>query len=59
MVCAECPKTKEKPKMIVASGTRDSKVFALLKIKRHTKIIPTKATVNRTPSSLDTTELAS
>ena len=58
-VWAEWPKMNEKPKIMVASGTRDASVLLLLNIRRQTKTMPTSATQRRTASSFATTELTS
>lgn len=50
---------KEKPKIMVARGTREASVFSRLKISKHTKIMPTSATASRTASSFATAELTS
>lgn len=55
-VCAECPKMKEKPRTIVASGTNDCRVFLLLKINKHTKIKIIAKTASITASSFATAE---
>ena len=55
-VCAECPKIKEKPTIIVASGTRDARVFLRLKISRQMKTKIKATTESMTASSLATAE---
>jgi hypothetical protein len=49
----------ENPKMIVASGTSDGRVFFGLKINRQMKIMAMTATDKRTPSSFATIESTS
>ena len=55
-VCAEFPKTNENPRTTVASGTKEAKVFDRLKIRRHKKMMMTRATHSSTASSLATIE---
>jgi hypothetical protein len=55
-VCAEFPKTNENPRTTVASGTKEARVFDRLKIRRHKKMIMTRATHSSTASSLATIE---
>lgn len=47
---------KENPRMIVASGTRDARVFLRLKMSKHTNMTTINATERRTASSLATAE---
>jgi len=49
----------EKPRMIVARGTREARVFDLLKMSKHTKIMMMSATDIRTASNFATIELTS
>lgn len=58
-VCAECPKMNEKPKMIVASGTSEVRVFCGLKIRRQMKMITMRTTQIKTASNLATIESTS
>lgn len=53
-VCAECPKTKENPRMIVASGTSDAMVLLLLKISRQMKVKTRRTHAMSTASSFAT-----
>lgn len=57
-VCAECPKMKEKPRMIVANGTRDEMVFPL-KISKQMNMMMIIAMQIRTASSFATIESTS
>lgn len=57
--CAEFPKMKEKPRIIVAHGTSDDNVSLRLKIKRQMKMTATRTTASSTASSLATIEPAS
>ena len=56
---AELPKMNEKPKIIVANGTRDAIVFFRLKTSRQTKRMATTVIDKRTPSSFATIESTS
>ena len=49
----------EKPRMIVASGTRDVRVLFRLKTSRATKMMAMTATDKRTPSNFATIESTS
>jgi len=55
-VWAEFPKMKEKPRTTVARGTKEARVFDRLKIRRHKKMMMTRATHSNTASSLATIE---
>jgi len=50
---------KEKPRMIVASGTRDARVLERLNMSRQTKMMITRAMQIRTASSFATIESTS
>ena len=53
-VCAECPKMKEKPRMIVANGTSDAIVSLLLKMRSAMKVKTTSTQATKTASNFAT-----
>jgi hypothetical protein len=49
----------EKPRMMVARGTREARVFDLLKMSKQMKMMMTNARDIKTPSNFATIELTS